>query len=124
MNISKHTPEPWRAQAWSSHAARTVLVDDPAALTGKRVIAECDTEEDARRIVACVNACAGLTTDLLECKTIGEASETMVDRLVDQRDELAAALRKARVALSLAGHHEGISGTLIAVDAALAKVFA
>jgi hypothetical protein len=42
------TPGQWYAAAWSCHAKTTVVVDDPTALTGKHVIAECDTEENAR----------------------------------------------------------------------------
>lgn len=49
---AKHTPAPWRAERWSRHAATTVLVDDPSVLTGKRIVAECETEEDAQLIAA------------------------------------------------------------------------
>ncbi|WP_090545161.1 hypothetical protein [Paraburkholderia caballeronis] len=43
----------WHAEYWSCHAKTTVLTIDPTAnVTGKRVIAECDTEEDARLIAA------------------------------------------------------------------------
>lgn len=47
-----HTPGPWHAQNWTRHAAATVLVDDALAVTGKRVIADCGTEADARLIAA------------------------------------------------------------------------
>ena len=40
----------WYARAWSSHAATTVVVDDPTVITGIRVIAECDTPETARLV--------------------------------------------------------------------------
>lgn len=43
-----HTPGPWRAAPYSCHAATTILVDDPTSLTGKRVVAEFETEADAR----------------------------------------------------------------------------
>lgn len=72
-----HTPEPWRYQAcekeygyrWqganigSEHDGGTELVygDGPDL---RRV-------EDARRIVACVNACKGLPTEELERYGIG-----------------------------------------------------
>ena len=52
--------------------------------------------ENARRIVACVNACAGLPTDTLE--TIPSWSSAGVKTLADvvkQRDELLAALEFA-----------------------------
>lgn len=52
MTAAKHTPGPWRAEEWSCHARTTVLVDDASIITGKRVIAECESEEDARLIAA------------------------------------------------------------------------
>lgn len=44
---------------------------------GDRSVCECDSEtpwEDARRIIACVNACAGIATEKLE-QIAGEASQ-------------------------------------------------
>jgi hypothetical protein len=49
---AKHTPRPWYAANWTCHAQVTVLVDDPTTVTGKRVIAECETAEDARLVAA------------------------------------------------------------------------
>jgi hypothetical protein len=51
----KHTLTPWRAEKWTSHAPRTVLIDDPAVLAGKRVVAECERDEDAAFIVMACN---------------------------------------------------------------------
>lgn len=48
--MSKHTPGEWQAINWTYHSTSTVVVDDPSVVTGKRVIAECATEEDARLI--------------------------------------------------------------------------
>jgi hypothetical protein len=42
-------------------------------------------------------------------------------RLIAAAPDLLAALHVARVALAKAGHHEGLSGPLIEVDAAIAK---
>jgi len=47
--------EEWQAIRWTSHAAVTVVVDDATTITGRRVIAECETEEDARLIAATPN---------------------------------------------------------------------
>lgn len=52
----KHTAGPWRAEAWRCHAVTTVLVDNDSMLTGKRVIAECEREEDARAIAVLPDA--------------------------------------------------------------------
>lgn len=45
------SPE-WKAITWSRHAVTTVVVEDPSVFTGTRVIAECETVEDARLIAA------------------------------------------------------------------------
>lgn len=50
------------------------------------------TEEDARRIVACVNACADLSTDALERFGLGSAFGTRLFEVEQQRDELLASL--------------------------------
>lgn len=51
------------------------------------------TIETARRIVACVNATAGIPTDMLEAMPSGPASLVPIyARLEKQRDELLAAL--------------------------------
>lgn len=63
MNTGVHTPGQWHAAHWSIHAATTVLVDDESIVTGKRVIAECESEADARLIAAAPElllACQGL----------------------------------------------------------------
>lgn len=52
MSAAVHTPGQWQAVEWSCHRRTTVVVDDEDAVTGKRVIAECETEADARVIAA------------------------------------------------------------------------
>ena len=50
-------------------------------------------EANARRIVACINACAGIPIDMIEAMPNGPASLLpMYARLEKQRDELLAAL--------------------------------
>lgn len=75
------------------------------------VVADCMIEDSAlslpemnaksRRIVACVNACAGFDTELLELSASGTAPSlreifTEHSELWKQRDELLAALKEAR----------------------------
>ena len=72
----EHTPEPWHSNGrfiagesdnmpgTSSHIATCGRVDGPM----KEKLAEAMGEANARRIVACVNACAGFTTEELEVK--------------------------------------------------------
>lgn len=44
----KHTPEPWGLEKNTTHMLKRIPI------------------EDARRIVACINACAGISTEDLE----------------------------------------------------------
>lgn len=83
-----HTREPW------SLINRCVIVDqdgDGIASTHAR----CFAEANASRIVACVNACSGIPTeDLGTPPSITEYISDQADGAVEQRDELAAALRE------------------------------
>lgn len=89
-----HTPEPWKQHEEDPRAI--VAANDPhmSLLTvGDDGMALIYGEEDARRIVACVNACAGIETPDLE---VGNAKfiEMLKERsaLKQQRDKLLAAL--------------------------------
>jgi len=70
--MSEHFPEPWHIKEYQVCAAdeRTVCI-----VLGP----EPYDAEAARRIVVCVNACAGITTEILEtghwCLTICESEE-------------------------------------------------
>lgn len=81
-----HTPEPWQLRASAAdpnyqHIASDA--DDRIACTRK--------QENARRIVACVNACGGIDTAQLEAEAGKLFPQPRL--LTEQRDELAAALR-------------------------------
>lgn len=52
-----------------------------------------DAEPDARRIVACVNACAGIDTEWLENNGAYAVPVPSLRTLLNQRDELLAALK-------------------------------
>lgn len=88
----KHTPEPWQVH---QDASGDVFVS--SAKTSFH-IAEIGSEDDevvipdARRIVACVNACHGLPTEELEQKGLVAAVGTQLLDVEQQRDELLAAL--------------------------------
>jgi hypothetical protein len=68
--VSEHTPEPW-----VNNAGRIETPGKP----GQRVyIADLHQHvdeylENARRIAACVNACAGLSTEALEAGALADA---------------------------------------------------
>ena len=102
----EHTPEPWiiRRGDWST---RATLITTAKRRRNKTVpIAEVDTDgfnkefgdeqkANARRIVACVNACAAIPTDELE-KAAADPIAGMFGRLagksVSQRDHAVRAL--------------------------------
>jgi nitroreductase len=109
-----HTKEPWRIGRFTGPASydevretvgnMDVVVDTD---TGPYVLAGCninfpdDARANARRIVACVNACAGYSTDDLEhfgrFLSSGEADALAEHHALieQQRDELLAALEYA-----------------------------
>jgi len=70
--------------------------------------------EDARRIVACLNALAGVSTEHLEQYGLPDFAQKISD-LAQQRDKLLAALEKCR---DMVGHPDNIAF----IDAAIADV--
>lgn len=88
--------------------------------------------EDARRIVACVNACAGLPTEQLESSPLGGVLNGVAG-LIAQRDELLAALEGLLADMHLRARLDGDvdsdgcvvincgNGVLYAANAAIAK---
>ena len=129
MSENKHTPEPWQ-----------VFEDDPRAIVtkenpmlsllsvGEDGLAIMYEEADARRIVACVNACAGVDTAWLEtmAKVGGfavmnqyiaaynqAAAAIMAEK---QRDELMAALLEiSQVACDMSPEKKFADATIASV---------
>lgn len=107
--MRKHTPEPWRV------AARALVRLDSAYLVepvdhhdyeyGATLAAT--SQHDARRIVACVNACAGMRNDELEGGLLIGVMQSKIDRLECQRDELLAALQGM---IDIANDSQGVAG--------------
>lgn len=99
--MSEHTIEPWRVaeESFDNDGIHESVI---RGLDGRAAIAVTlefgpnnpgMREANARRIVACVNACAGITTEVLEQMPNGPASLLpMYARLEQQRDKLWAAL--------------------------------
>ena len=94
----KHTPEPWRVdqrdKSW-------VICDENHSLTmiSDDIFGAID-EANAARIVACVNACAGISNEQLEdvgniCRLVTEALQAEA-----QRDELLEALKMAAAVMT------------------------
>lgn len=102
--MSGHTAEPWcfdknnSVNGVSHYMVGVEGTIKAVALTGK--VGAGDDEEsisNARRIVACVNACAGMTTESLDKLSAvvvsGEPINEMFCQIEKQRDELLAALK-------------------------------
>ena len=98
MNENKHTPEPWRVEVGEQPESIAVLCT--SGLAHFEIVSDSqlgDIHADARRITACVNACAGVDTEYLEVAPIGifaskYGSPGYIDQLEKQRDELLAAM--------------------------------
>ena len=70
-----HTPEPWQVSAGSQ---------DYTGLCNKdKSIGTGISQVDARRIVACVNACAGIPTESLESGRLEEMRDSLFGAYVD-----------------------------------------
>ena len=95
-------PTPWQRIEWTRHAATTLVVPDPTAATGLRVVAEFESEADAAIGEAGPDMLAALQALLWHAETI-------------QRDcGGAAALNLARAAVNKAtrgAHQFHISAT-------------
>ena len=87
---TEHTPEPWKSIEEQFHGEVMNFIGDKDGGT----IGEIYTENDARRIVACVNACAGLPTEVLERYKLGVIGVDYKSTK-QQRDELLAALERS-----------------------------
>lgn len=94
MSENKHTPEPWAVKGATIRTADGIGIDVIATM---QVSNQPFWDEDARRIVACVNACAGCATEVLETAPVGFFNSTYghpkyLEEITKQRDELLAEL--------------------------------
>ena len=82
-----HTKEPWKV----SSRRETFIINLNSAYT--EVIAQCyfldnkTEEENAKRIVACVNACEGITNEALEAGVVHSALINFEESLELQKGE-------------------------------------
>lgn len=82
--MSNHTPEPWNGKRIGIAVHYFESIDAEITFTGKSD----EAMANARRIVACVNACRGLGTDELEQHGLVSAVGYELIELTKQRDEL------------------------------------
>jgi hypothetical protein len=97
MSETKHSPEPWTdlADGIDGPANSHPVVDvDTHSLVARAYGDEVDeAEANARRIVACVNACAGIPTAALESGALAEAIRAAQDLFPWGPDHSQAMLR-------------------------------
>lgn len=116
----EHTKEPWIV-ADDDHFVEVMA----GSKTVLPAIRKAEAAADFYRIVACVNACTGISNDVLEAGAIVEsdklyAADKALGAAIRQRDELLAAIETT---LDENGHlADGDNCTLIALKRALAKV--
>ena len=108
--MSKHTPEPWKISHDDSDEEWSVITNNSGSIvanvngrTGPELVGDMPVdrvmpaEDNARRIVACVNACTGIRTEALEHRAhMLKAHDDTIAELNRQRDELLDALNLAR----------------------------
>lgn len=126
--MSEHAQEPWKTRASAAGSGFIHICNDVNDFS----IACGESEADMRRVVACVNACAGIDTRQLETyHANGEILRDIDERVKaeQQRDELLSVLKKARPFVNAWPQCRGSrvpyvngAGLLEEVDAAIAKV--
>ena len=122
MSRQNHTPEPWRTD---KECGFPQDIHDANGLLFLRCGSDFENqiygEANARRIVACVNACAGIRTEALEHRVhLLKAEDAQLAEITKQRDELLAAIETTldeNVHLA-----DGDNCTLIALKRAIASV--
>ncbi len=136
-----HTKEPWfndeNGNIWRRNPKD--LYQNGGGVAGDKPLAYCDKGwygegeacyphvENSRRIVACVNACEGITNESLErgwgldrsCKWDMIEARRERDKAIDQRDDLLAAIKLAEQWLSGWASAEN---ELATIRAAIARV--
>lgn len=95
--MSEHTSEPWFSNriltGFGVYSGQVVTHKGPRQVCQLSNSGGKPTMEDARRIVACVNACSGIGTEYLE--RFGGTTFNDFKRMKGQRDDLLAALELA-----------------------------
>lgn len=97
--MSEHTKEPWQAD----RVGDGVMICESS--NGLMIEMEFGDEgiANASRIVACVNACAGVPTFMLEMDINGQIQH--MRETLQQRDELAKAMQTIATTPGSAAHH-------------------
>jgi hypothetical protein len=110
--MSEHTKEPWQ---YHTEGNRSFLLDADGYTIAELVkLQPAATVHDARRIVACVNACSGIDIEYLEGN---DSLPHFAKRMMMQRNELLAALKRAQAHIdeitTLGGKYHGLHGEIV-----------
>ena len=127
MSEIKHTPEPWIAVPGKRHDPEVIITTQYRLDQSKGEICGMDVEftgphgdeqkANARRIVACVNACAGIDTELLEI--IEDNDKTLAGVIANvekQRDELLAAIEAIAINSEECLDFDECTAMLVSID--------
>jgi len=104
--MSEHTPEPWDGKEIPLTAAGLARAGLGIVFTNHPATRD-EAEANARRIVDCINACAGVPNDWLESALPGSLQNARDERDMykQQRDKLLAALTEIAELDILKHHH-------------------
>lgn len=89
---------------------------------GGHLMAESVSPENARRLVACWNACDGLDIDLLARFGLGTASGSEIFKLHEQRGKLLQLLEHAKHLINISTGKQSKLRAMKAIDEAIANV--
>lgn len=111
----QHTPEPWRTDSKNGFSGDIHDAFD-------NLVAQCSDvncgDHNASRIVACVNACAGIPNEVLT--TVGAfggfGRDDIVQHVTKQRDKLLTALEKFNDAHEECTDFDGFTAQIVSMD--------
>lgn len=120
-----HTPEPWQSNPIGKTDRRTITAAHPDG-GGQNIVDEC-LAENAARIVACVNACAGMTDPAQEIAALRARSNNvpaMCAEVEKQRAEIKALRDALEAAIDIMEGREAGSERVDALSQARAALSA
>ena len=105
--MSNHTKAPWMFDGKVVYALNKKGVNVFSAFVQDGETDEDELKANARRIVACVNACEGISTENLEDNLPVKDLARQYSEAIRQRDELLAALEAVQ---AVANNSDGVAG--------------
>lgn len=128
--MTEHTKEPWKIGTPPPNGEQTIGTYDGLMVAVSTTGAGVNAEANARRVVACVNAMAGIDDDnvLFRCGRIGTVrkhiatQQVQIEKLTAQRDQLLAALEAIMELHDSARRGSDVAATISNARAAIAAV--